>query len=87
MLDRQQFVDLRIQTGGEFFEGGLEPGGWLNVVELGCCQQALNCSRTLACAFAAGEQPVLLAQGYRPNGVFYRVIVDRKIACFGVARK
>ncbi len=65
-------VEYAVGPGGEFVQGVLEPGGGVEPVELGGPQQALDHRRPLARPLRPGEQPVLLADGNRADGVLHR---------------
>lgn len=84
-LQRQQFINAAVGPGGELVQGILEPGGGVEAVELGRPQQALDHRRPLARPLGPGEQPVLLADGDRADGVLDRVVVDGQVAGLGVA--
>ena len=49
--ERQEFVNPAIGPGGELFERVLEPGIWLQAIELGRGEQALDRGGAAAGAF------------------------------------
>ena len=62
-------------------------GLWVEAVQLGGADQAVDRSRVLAAGVGSGKQPVLPAKCYRPHGPLDRVVVDGDGAVLDVAQQ
>ena len=74
LFERQQRVDAAVWPGGQFLQGVGQPGHGLDAVQAGGFEQRLNRRGALAGSLGAGEQPVLLADGDRANGILNGVM-------------
>ena len=72
----EQFVESGVRPSWKFFQGVLESGEGVQVVQFGGSQQGLNDGGTNAGEFGTCVQPVFLADGDGANGIFNPVVVD-----------
>ena len=70
----EQFVESGVRPSWKFFQGVLEPGKGIQVVQFGGSQQGLNDGEFGTCV-----QPVFLAEGDGANSIFNPVVVDGKM--------
>jgi hypothetical protein len=62
-----------------------EIGLRIKAVELGRLDQGVDDGGAFAAAVGAGEEPVLAADGERPDRTFGGIVVDLQIAAVGIA--
>lgn len=62
-----------------------EIGLGIEAVELGALDQGVDDGGALAAGVGAGEEPVLTADGERPDRAFGGIVVDLQIAMVGIA--
>lgn len=62
-----------------------EIGLRIEAVELGALDQGVDDGGALAAAVGAGEEPVLTADGERPDRTFGGIVVDLQIAMVSIA--
>ncbi len=74
---RQQFAQTAVGPGGQLRQHILEIGPGVDLAQLGRFDQRHEHGGSAAGLGRAHEEPILTAQGERPNRVFHRVVIDR----------
>ena len=81
----QQGIDLAVGARRETFQYADQPACRVKAVEFGGGEQALDGGGAAVGLLRPGEQPVLLADGDRTNGVLDQIVVVRQYARIGIA--
>ena len=84
---REQFANTAGGLRWQPFQNVFQIGADVMAVEPGRVDQAHDGRSPLASAQAAGEQPVVAADGNRPDLVLGPVVVDRQMAIIEIARE
>ena len=82
---REQGIEVFVEGGGQASEDVFKVDARIVAVGFGALDQGVEDAGGVATVFAAGEQPVLAANGDDAQGAFGSVVVDDALAVFEVA--
>ncbi len=86
-MPREQLFDAVNRMVRDVREHMSKIGFWIECVELGCADKAVDCGGTLTSGIGAGKQKVLSSKSDSAQGALCRVVIDLNSAILAIAKE